>query len=52
MAMNTSQKPIAKSIGDNTHHHDHVMTPRSFNVIKTIVRSPTKPIPALELELE
>jgi uncharacterized Zn-binding protein involved in type VI secretion len=32
-------------IGENTHHHDHVITLHSFNVIKTIVNRPVKPIP-------
>jgi len=39
-------------IGDNTHHHDQVIYPNSFNTIKTIVRSPTKLTPLEELLLE
>jgi len=41
--MTTIAAPIQS--GDKTHHHDHVILPINFNVIKTIVKSPTKPIP-------
>ena len=34
--------------GDNTHHQDHDILPRSFRVTKTIVRKPTNPIPPLD----
>jgi len=30
--------------GNNTHHHDHVILPVSFNPIKRIVNNPPKPI--------
>lgn len=33
--------------GDSTHHHDHVILPSSFSVIKISVSSPVKPIPLL-----
>lgn len=36
-------------IGDNIHHHDHVITPQSFKVINTMVSRPAKPIPPEEL---
>ena len=32
---------------DKTHHQDHVITFRSFNVINTIVNNPKNPIPVL-----
>lgn len=45
-------KVIAAEIqmGDNTHHHDHVIFPRSFRIINTMVNSPVNPIPPV-LEL-
>lgn len=53
IAIATTDNPIAASIGENTHHQDHEITPSSFRVIKTIVRRPIKPMPdELELELE
>jgi hypothetical protein len=36
---------IEKITGDKTQNHDHVIFPKSFNVINTIVRSPANPIP-------
>lgn len=39
-------------IGANTHTHDHVITPISFNTMKAIARSPQNVIPpAVELLL-
>ena len=32
-------------IGDNTQNQDQVITPKSFNVIKTNVSNPANPIP-------
>lgn len=32
-------------IGDNTHHHDQVITLVNFNTIKAIVNAPVNPIP-------
>ena len=31
--------------GDNTQTQDQVITPKSFNVMKTIVSKPPKPMP-------
>jgi len=49
----TMIKAIPKEIhsGDNTHHHDQVMYPVSFNPIKRIVSNPAKPIPPLRVLL-
>jgi len=46
-SVNTIINPIHN--GDNTHSHDQVITPVSFNPINNTVRSPVKPIPP-ELE--
>jgi hypothetical protein len=35
-------------IGLTTQNHDHVILFNNFNVIKTIVNKPIKPIPELE----
>lgn len=32
-------------IGDNIHYHDQLIHPVNFNVIKTIVSNPQKPMP-------
>ena len=32
-------------IGERTHHHDQLMYPSIFKVIKTMVSNPVKPIP-------
>lgn len=49
MIIATIQIAIANSAeiqtGANTHHQDQVILSSSFNVIKTIVNNPTKPIP-------
>lgn len=42
---------IPKRTGDKTHHQDQSIYLVNFNVIKTIVNRPTKPIPELLLEL-
>jgi hypothetical protein len=39
----------AIQIGESTHHHDQDILPINFSVMKTIVRSPTNPIPPFEL---
>jgi len=39
------------NIGESTHHHDQFIVPRSFNVIKTIVNKPVKPIPLLDVDI-
>ena len=45
-----SKKEI--QIGDNTHHHDHVITLVSLRPTKRTVRSPVKPMPPEEEEEE
>ena len=39
--------PIDIRTGENTHHHDHSITPQSFNVINIIVNNSVKPIQLL-----
>jgi len=50
----STEQNIAAGIhnGDNTHHHDQAIYPVNFNVIKTIVSNPVKPIPPLEAEFD
>jgi hypothetical protein len=50
-AMTNTTMAAAIKIGLNTHHHDHAITPHSFNTMKAIVSKPVNPMP-LELELE
>jgi hypothetical protein len=51
----TTKRPIAAKprrianpiqSGDNTHHHDHAITPHNLSVMKTIASKPRKLIPA------
>ena len=47
-----AKRPKLIHSGLSTHHHDHAILPVSFKTIKTIVNSPTKPIPPDELGLD
>lgn len=38
--------------GESTHAQDHAICPVSFRMMKATVRSPAKPTPSDELELE
>lgn len=42
---NTIAKDNRIQIGDNTHHHDQVITLVNFNTIKAIVNAPVNPNP-------
>ena len=42
---NDKKQIIEIQIGDKTHTHSQSINPVSLSVIKTIVRSPVKPIP-------
>ncbi len=38
-------RPNVIQSGDNTHHHDHAITPHNFKVMKTNAKRPGNPIP-------